>query len=130
MNQADVTSASGNDDQNLYVDSEAINHVTANLQNLSFQQDYKGKGKLTVGNGSQLNISYISDIFLHSSHPQKQLVLHNTLRVPAITKNLISISQFTKDNDVVIEFFFDCCLIKDKVSRITLLEGALKQGLY
>ena len=128
MNQTDF--ASENEDHNWYVDSGATNHVTANLQNLTLQQDYKGKGKLTIGNGSQLPISHIGDVLLHSSHSQKPLVLHNTLHVPKITKNLLSISQFTKDNDVVIEFFSDCCLIKDKVTMITLLDGALKQGLY
>ena len=133
MNQANVASSSGaddQDDQNWYVDSGATNHVTANLQNLSLHQDYKVKCKLIVGNGSQLKISHIGDIFLHSPHPQKPLVLHNIIHIPKITKNLISISQFTKDNDVVIEFFSDCCLIKDKVTTITLLDGALKQGLY
>ena len=72
MNQIDASTPSlRDDDQNWYVDSRATNHVTVNLQNLSFQQDYKGKGKLIVGNGSQLNISHIGDIFLHSSHPKK-----------------------------------------------------------
>ena len=130
MNQFDNPSSSGDVDQNWYVDSGATNHVTSDLQNLSIQQDYKGKGKLTVGNGSQLNISHIGDIFLHSSSSQKPLILHNTLHVPDITKNLISISQFTKDNNVVIEFFSDCCLVKDKATKITLLEGVLKKGLY
>ena len=52
------------------------------------------------------------------------------MHVPAITKNVIGISQFTKDNDVVIEFLSDCCLIKDKVTRTILLEGAPRHGLY
>ena len=30
----------------------------------------------------------------------------------------------------MIEFFSNCCLVKNKVTRNTLLEGALKQGLY
>ena len=65
MNQVDTAiPSSGVDDQNWYVDSGATNHVTSNLQNLSFHQDYKGKGKLIVCNGSQLIISHISVIFL------------------------------------------------------------------
>ena len=108
--EVDVATSSGGLDgdsnQNWYVDSGATNHVTAKLQNLNIHQDYKGKGKLSVSNGSQLKISHIGDIYLHSYHSKKPLVLHYTLHVPDITKNLISISQFTKDNDVVIEFFF------------------------
>ena len=80
MHQLDDSSFSGAADQNWYVYSGTTNdHVTADLQNLSIQQDYKGKDKLIVGNGSQLNSSHIGDIFLHSSHPQKPLFLHNTL---------------------------------------------------
>ena len=127
---ASFSGVDGSEDHNWYVDSGATNHVTANLQNLNLHQDYKGKGKLTIGNGSKLQISHIGDIFVHSPHSQKHLVLHNTLHVLEITKNLISISQFTKDNDVVIEFFSDFCLVKDKVTGNILLEEALKQGLY
>ena len=85
---------------------------------------------MTVGNGSQLKIFHIGDIFLSSPSSHKQLVLHNTLHVLEIYKNLISISQFTKDNNVVIEFFSNYCLVKDKITKNTLLEGALRQGLY
>ena len=56
--------------------------------------------------------------------------LKNILHVPDITKNLLSISQFTHDNNVVIEFYSTCCLVKDKNTRVTLLEGVLKDGLY
>ena len=128
--QTKASTSRTSEDDNWYVDSGVTNHVTTNLQNLHLHQDYKGKGKLTVGNGSQLKISHIGDMFLNSSHPHKQLILHNTLHVPEIAKNLISISQFTKDNDVVIEFCSDCCLIKDKITKTILLEGALKQGFY
>ena len=50
--------------------------------------------------------------------------------MPKITKNLISISQFTKENNVIAEFFSYGCLIKDKVTRQVLLRGSLKTGLY
>ena len=52
------------------------------------------------------------------------------MRVPKIPKSLLSISQFTKDNNVVIEFFFDSSLVKDKITKNTLSERALRQGLY
>ena len=42
-----------------YIDSGATSHVTAKLDILTIQNDYKGKEKLTVGNVSQLNISHI-----------------------------------------------------------------------
>ena len=52
------------------------------------------------------------------------------LMVPSITKNLISISKFTIENDVIVEFDSTYCYIKDKQSRKILLQGVLKDGLY
>ena len=48
----------------------------------------------------------------------------------SITKNLLSISQFTNDNNVIVEFYADCCYVKDKISRKVLLQGILRNGLY
>ena len=113
-----------------YMDSRATNHVTADAQNLVTKIDYKGKDKLTVGNGSKLTISYIGSSIISPCHTRKLLYLNNILHVPNITKNLLSISQFTHDNNVVIEFDSNCGLVKDKPLKITLLEGTLKEGLY
>ena len=83
---------------------------------------------MTVGNGSSLSISHIeSSIFHKSSCP---LYLNNILHVPRITKNLISVSKFTRDNNVVVEFFSDYLLITDKTMRQVLLKWMLKDGLY
>lgn len=58
------------------------------------------------------------------------VAFRNVLHVPDITKNLVSISQFLKDNNVVIEFYATYCLVKDLSSRKVLLRGVLRQGLY
>ena len=60
----------------------------------------------------------------------KPFLLNNIPHVSYITKNLLSISQFTKDNNVLIEFYNDYCLIKDKALKKILLEGALRNVLY
>ncbi|XP_031283016.1 uncharacterized protein LOC116141679 [Pistacia vera] len=52
------------------------------------------------------------------------------LCVPKITKNLLSISKFTKDNNVIVEFDANCCIVKDKSTGAMLLQGDLKGGLY
>ncbi|PON91412.1 Zinc finger, CCHC-type, partial [Trema orientale] len=126
-NQAFVTTNTAVNDGAWYMDSGATNHVTADLSNLALQADYKGKEKLAVGNGSQLSISHIGSSQILTS---KALQLNNILHVPEITKNLISISQFTHDNDAVIEFYSTCCFVNDKATRKTLLQGILKDGLY
>ena len=111
-----------------YMDSGATSHVTSELGNLSISSDYKGKNKLCVGDVKALTISHVGSSLLSSK--TQPLLLNNILHVPQITKNLISVSKFTRDNDVIIEFFSDGYLIKDKTTRQVLLKGTLKRGLY
>ena len=113
-----------------YLDSGATNHVTSQLDNLSIKSNYKGKAKLAVGNGSLLTISHIGDSVLHVPSSHSHLKLNNILHVPSITKNLLSISQFTRENHVVIEFNCDACLIKDRRDGRVLMSGAVRDGLY
>ena len=60
----------------------------------------------------------------------KPLKLKNIFLVPSITKNLISISKFTLENDVIVEFNANCCYVKDNQSKEVLLHDTLKNGLY
>ena len=104
------------------MDNGASTHVTVDLHNLSTKADYNGKEKLIVSNGSKLDISHIGSSIIESHSSQKPLFLKNILHVPDITKNLLSISQFTLDNDVIIEFSSNCCLVKNKSTKFILLE--------
>lgn len=65
-----------------------------------------------------------------SNMPSQPLVLSNVLHVPDITKNLLSISKFLKENVAIIEFHADGCLIKDVRTSKILLRGVLRNGLY
>ena len=75
------------DDSSWYMDSGATYHITANLNNLSLQQDYKRKEKIVVGNGHSLPISHIGSSLIAST--EKPLLLNNILYAPQITKNLL-----------------------------------------
>ena len=86
-------------DSSWYADSGAINHVTTKMNNLSLKKPYEGQEKLMIGNGKSLDITHIG----HSYFPipyAKSLHLKNILRVPKITKNLVSISKLTVDNHI------------------------------
>lgn len=50
--------------------------------------------------------------------------------MPRITKNLLSISRLTADNNIYVEFHDSACFVKDKLTGRTLLEGRIKDGLY
>ncbi|XP_031260691.1 uncharacterized protein LOC116118873 [Pistacia vera] len=112
------------------MDSGATDHVTCNLSQLSISKNYEGEDKLQVGNGEYLLISHTGHSFIPSNLHSKCLYLKNILCVPKITKNLLSISKFTRDNNVVVEFDANSCVIKDKSTKAMLLQGGLKEGLY
>lgn len=60
----------------------------------------------------------------------KHLMLNNMLYMPYVTKNLLSVSPFSKDNQVYFEFHVSHCLIKDSISHHVLLCDLESGGLY
>jgi histone deacetylase 1/2 len=85
-----------------------------------------------MGNGQSLSIlSNGSSVFTPPNHTQTQLTLNNLLHVPTITKNLISVSQFAKDNAVFFEFHPNHCVVKSEATKEILLQGNVgADGLY
>ncbi|KAI4353978.1 hypothetical protein L6164_002891 [Bauhinia variegata] len=93
------------------LDSGASHHVTADLQNLSMHAPYNGSDDIMIGDGSGLFTTHTSSSSLHTTH--NTFKLNNVLYVPAMKKNLISISQFCTSNNVFIEFLPTAFLVKD-----------------
>lgn len=99
--------------QNWYPDSGSTHHVTSYLGNLSIHSEYTGPDQLCIGNGVGLPISHIGMSSLSTS--KDQFILKDIFHIPQISKNLLSVSKFTLDNDFFFEFhpnFFavkDCC---------------------
>ena len=89
---------------------------------MTTKTEYSDNGMLVLGDSSQLLISHIGHMNLPTS---RSLKLKNILLVPAITKNLINISKFTLENDVIVEFDSTGCSVKDKKSKVVLLQGKL-----
>ncbi|KAJ9552513.1 hypothetical protein OSB04_016558 [Centaurea solstitialis] len=110
------------------VDSGATNHVTADLGNLSIQSEYTGTDNLVVGSGEPLPITHIGQSVLTSKHVSKPLSLNNILVVPKISKNLVSVSQLCKDNNVSIEFDANDCYVKSLQGQ-RILKGVVENGL-
>ena len=93
---------------------------------------FEGPDQIIIGNGQGLNInsSGVSS-FSFPLNPKFSLVLSNLLFVPSVTKNLISVSQFCKDNNVFFEFHSSLCLVKSQDSKQVLLKGLVgSDGLY
>lgn len=115
-------------DAQWYVDSGATNHITNYLDNLHVSSPYLGQEHVAVGNGNQLNIESVGKTSIPTS--SQSLLLNNILYVPQITRHLVSVSQFTKDNNVLVEFHQNVCFVKDKQTQMLLMKGALVKGLY
>uniref|UniRef100_A0A803PM38 Integrase catalytic domain-containing protein n=1 Tax=Cannabis sativa TaxID=3483 RepID=A0A803PM38_CANSA len=107
----------------------ASNHITSEINKMNLKEEYNGKEKVTVANGNRLPIHHIGlgSLQTLSASP---LILKEILHVPSITKNLLSISKLTSDNNVCVEFLSDLCFVKDKETGQVVLKGKLKDGLY
>lgn len=116
----------------LYLDFGATHHVTPNARNLVDVVSFSRTNQVHVGNGQGLLITSIGSMnFTSPFHPQTTLKLKNLLFVPSIIKNLVSVSQFAKDNNVYFEFPFNECFVKCKNSSKVLMRGSLgSDGLY
>jgi histone deacetylase 1/2 len=95
-----------------YPDSGTSFHVTGDSRNIQDPSPFAGAEHIYMGNGQSLpTISSGSSTFYSPHHTQTHLTLNNLLHVPSITKNLISVSQFAKDNAVFFEFHPNFCLV-------------------
>ncbi|KAL4376814.1 hypothetical protein GQ457_02G042250 [Hibiscus cannabinus] len=86
-----------------FPDSGATAHLTPDLGKFITSSPYTGSGKITVANGMAVPISHIGRSSLATN--SRSLFLSNLLHVPCVNKNLMSVSHFTKDNNVSVEFF-------------------------
>jgi len=111
-------------DYDWYFDSGARNHVTHQTNKIQDLTENNGKNYLLVGNGEKLKI------IASGSTKLSNLNLHVVLYVPKITKNLLSISKLTADNNILVEFDANFCFMKDKLTGKALLKGKHKNGLY
>jgi hypothetical protein len=118
-------------DSQWYPDTGANVYLTNDLSNLNLQADnFTGPDQIRVDNGQGLKI-------LHSGHgilptPSTTFKLLSLFHVPQIQKKkkMISVNQFTSDNQVFVEFHPSYFCVKDLLSRKLLLQGPSKSGLY
>ncbi|KAA8546839.1 hypothetical protein F0562_003237 [Nyssa sinensis] len=109
-------------------DSGASNHITSDLTNLALPNAYQGKDHVAVGNGAGLPIAHTgSSKFICGS---STFALQNILHCPSIAANLLSISQFTEDNNCYFVFYSDCFYVKDVKTRKTFFRRKSEHGLY
>jgi len=97
-----------------YFDSGATSHMTSQPSSLShvLLPRYPNPSSIIVGNGSLIPVTATGSTELSSN-----LCLNNVLVSPQIIKNLISVRQFTIDNNCSVEFDPAGCSVKVLPSR-------------
>ena len=80
-----------------------------NLNNLHQSQPYSASECVMVGNGNSVPIAHTGKGLLPT--PSSQFSLSPFLHVPSMSHNLISVSQFAKDNYCSLIFDYDGFLI-------------------
>jgi len=89
-------------DENLYMDTSAISHMTASQGTLSSYSNLSINKNIVVGSGHEIPIRGYGQTYI--SPPYPPLSLNNVLHAPKLVKNLIFVRHFTIDNNVTIEF--------------------------
>lgn len=99
---------------------------------MTVSKAFEGNFKLIISSSSGLSISHIGSVVLRMQNSLNsiKLNLNNILLIPKIAKNLINISQLTKDNNIVVEFSNKFYFVKDKVKNLIILQGKAEKGLY
>ena len=87
---------------NWNMDTGASSHLADNTRILTSFSNSSIYPSVFVGNGHSVPVTHTGHSSLHTS--SKPLHLNHILVTPHIIKNLISVRQFTRDNDVSVEF--------------------------
>ena len=112
----------------LVVNSSASHHVTTNLAALAFHEPYTTFDNVLIGDGTGLSITNIGS-FTFTSLPTP-LLFTNVLHVPAMSKNLISVSAFYVYNPINVLFFYSFFQVQDRHTGVTLVHGQHRDGVY
>jgi len=114
------------------LDSGASYHGTGEPQNIDQLSHFDGQDQITLVTAKVCTFKGSgSFLFLSPINSNISFKLNNLLHVPSITKNLLSVSQFAKDNSIFFEFHPHSCLVKSQGTNEILLQGVVgADGLY
>ncbi|GKV50619.1 hypothetical protein SLEP1_g57319 [Rubroshorea leprosula] len=115
-------------DPNWYFDNGAQTHATNNPGKLLHSTPSSSSNFIQVGNGQLLPVTSHGNAFLFTSNSQFRL--NNVLVAPHLTKNLVSVRQFTRDNNCSVNFDSFGFSIKDNKTKNVLLRWNSPDGLY
>ncbi|GKF12360.1 ribonuclease H-like domain-containing protein, partial [Tanacetum coccineum] len=115
-------------ESNWNMDTGASSHLAENIGMLTSFSNPSLYKSVFVGNGQPIPVTHTGHSLLHTPH--KPLHLHHVLVTPNIIKNLISVRQFTRDNNVSVDFDAYGFSVKDYQTRRLLLRCDSTGDLY
>ncbi|EPS68270.1 hypothetical protein M569_06501, partial [Genlisea aurea] len=95
-------------------DTGATNHMTGTTKVLTNLNTYTGPDGVKMGNGTTAKIAGIGSSILKQKN--STVPLKHVLYVPALTKNLLSVSQLTSNEPVNCEFTNVGFSVKDRTT--------------
>ncbi|KAL8118762.1 hypothetical protein AgCh_016314 [Apium graveolens] len=110
------------------MDSGATNHMTNEFYALGRPTEYEGTDQIRVVNGSSQPISHVGTSSISDS--LCSFLLRDVFYVPNVSSNLLSVSQFARDNNVYFKFHPTYFLVKDRQLERVVLQDKNKDGLY
>nr|GEY88017.1 ribonuclease H-like domain-containing protein [Tanacetum cinerariifolium] len=110
------------------MDTGATSHLNSNARNLSTLFNKRLFLSIHVADGNSISVTNTGHSIIPSYH--RPLHLHNVLVTPNIIKNLISVCQFTRDDNCTIEFDTFSFSVKDFLTRHILLRCDISGDLY
>ena len=106
------------------IDTGATDHIVCSV-NLLSSITAIAQSVVELPDGEIASVTHIGTIDLSSS-----FTLHNVLRVPSFTFNLLSISTITKSNPCCLVFLSTFCFIQDLTCWRMIGVGQANDGLY
>ena len=102
--------------------------MTTDLVALTLHEPYTASDSVIIGDGSGLSIANIGSFSLPSL--PTPLLFSNVLHVPAMSKNLISVSILCADNLNNVMFFYSFFQVQDRPMGVPLVRGQRRDGVY
>nr|GEZ07478.1 ribonuclease H-like domain-containing protein [Tanacetum cinerariifolium] len=110
------------------MDTGATSHLADNTSILTSFSNLSIYPSVFIGNGHSIPVTHTGHSLLHISSKPRHL--NHILVTPHIIKNTISVRQFTRDNDVSVEFDAYGFLVKDYHTGQILLRCDSTGDLY
>ncbi|KAG8501139.1 hypothetical protein CXB51_003230 [Gossypium anomalum] len=105
-------------------------HLPQQLRPLRLTLQLLTQSIIMLGTLTRVQHTSLNSTASLSEHAPTMLFIRPQLLVPGITKNLLYVYKFAKDNQVMFEFFPQQCQVSDLQTREVFLRGLVHDSLY